>query len=187
MARKIVRPGDPAPDFDVQAVDGTRVRLSDYRGAPVLLSFYRYVTCPVCNLRIQQLAQQHERFSQRLNVLAVFESPNEFIHEYVARRGLPFPLIGDPDGRLYARYGVKRSWLGMLLGMLRLPTVLEATRARDYTFQWSGGHMNRVPADFLIGADGTIEVAHYGSELYDHLPFRDIDAFAARPETAAGA
>jgi|GEM_PF-4598026 len=52
MARTIIQPGDEAPAFEAEAVDGTQVRLCDYRGAPLLPSFYRYVTCPVCNDRI---------------------------------------------------------------------------------------------------------------------------------------
>lgn len=177
MNRNILRAGDPAPDFEREAVDGTTVRLADYRGRPLLLSFFRYVTCPVCNLRVQQLAQQHQRFSERIDVVAVFESPNAYIEEYVAHRGLPFPLIGDPDGTLYRAWGVRRSWLGTVVGALRLPTVLRAGRAKDYAFEWSGGRINRVPADFLIGADGRVAEAHYGRELYDHMPFTRIERF----------
>ena len=34
-----VQPGDEAPDFELEATDGRRVRLSDLRGTPVLLHF----------------------------------------------------------------------------------------------------------------------------------------------------
>ncbi len=34
-----LEPGSEAPDFDLEAIDGTRVRLSDLRGRPVLLHF----------------------------------------------------------------------------------------------------------------------------------------------------
>jgi len=34
-----VQPGDEAPDFELEATDGQRVRLSTLRGAPVLLHF----------------------------------------------------------------------------------------------------------------------------------------------------
>ncbi len=174
----ILDPGAPAPDFEREAVDGSRIRLSDYRGTPVLLSFFRYVTCPVCNLRVQQLAQNHERFSSRIQVIAVFESPNDAIQEYVEHRGLPFPLIGDPEGELYDAYGVDLSWIGMILGMLRIPTVARAVRAKDYRFTWSGGHAHRVPADFLIDRSGYIMESHYGRWLDDHMPFAHLEHMA---------
>jgi hypothetical protein len=39
LARQGVQPGDPAPEFELPAVDGGSVRLSDLRGKPVLLHF----------------------------------------------------------------------------------------------------------------------------------------------------
>lgn len=38
--------GDLAPDFDVQAHDGTRVRLADFAGKRVLLWFYPEADTP---------------------------------------------------------------------------------------------------------------------------------------------
>lgn len=34
--------GKPAPDFELTALDGKRVKLSEFRGRPVLLSFFGY-------------------------------------------------------------------------------------------------------------------------------------------------
>lgn len=38
---KLVTPGDFAPDFELRDVQGNVVRLSDFRGKPVLLAFLR--------------------------------------------------------------------------------------------------------------------------------------------------
>ena len=38
---KLITPGDRAPDFELEDVQGRRVRLSDYRGKPVVLAFLR--------------------------------------------------------------------------------------------------------------------------------------------------
>lgn len=32
----------PAPDFELTALDGSKVKLSDYRGKPVVLAFFAY-------------------------------------------------------------------------------------------------------------------------------------------------
>ncbi len=37
----LITPGDLAPDFELDDVQGDHVRLSDYRGKPVLLAFLR--------------------------------------------------------------------------------------------------------------------------------------------------
>jgi peroxiredoxin Q/BCP len=38
---KLITPGEPAPDFELEDVQGRRVRLSDFRGRPVMLAFLR--------------------------------------------------------------------------------------------------------------------------------------------------
>ena len=41
MKSNLITPGEPAPDFELEDVDGKYVRLSDLRGKPVLLAFLR--------------------------------------------------------------------------------------------------------------------------------------------------
>jgi thioredoxin-dependent peroxiredoxin len=36
----VVREGEPAPDFELATDSGERVKLSDFRGKPVVLYFY---------------------------------------------------------------------------------------------------------------------------------------------------
>ncbi len=38
---KLITPGDLAPDFELDDTQGEHIRLSDYRGKPVLLAFLR--------------------------------------------------------------------------------------------------------------------------------------------------
>ena len=38
---KLIAPGDLAPDFELEDVEGNRVRLSDFRGRAVILAFLR--------------------------------------------------------------------------------------------------------------------------------------------------
>lgn len=37
----LITPGDPAPDFELEDVRGNLIRLSDFRGKPVVLAFLR--------------------------------------------------------------------------------------------------------------------------------------------------
>ena len=38
---KLITLGDPAPDFELDDVQGNRIRLSQFRGRPVVLDFLR--------------------------------------------------------------------------------------------------------------------------------------------------
>ena len=176
---KTLHSGDQAPDFTLPGLDGRAVRLADYRGRKVLLTFFRYATCPFCTVRFVRLAQEAPRYAEQgIQVIGVFESSADYVREYLSRRGLPFPVIADPDGTLYAQYGVKKSLPGLLFGMFRMPTLLRALFDRDYRMAAPDGSLIRIPADFLIGPDRLIADAYYGSDIGDHIPFQRIDRFA---------
>ena len=38
---KLISPGELAPDFELKDSDGNLIRLSDFRGRPVVLAFLR--------------------------------------------------------------------------------------------------------------------------------------------------
>lgn len=41
-ASPAIKVGDHAPDFQLSSLDGRTVKLSDFRGKPILLSFWAY-------------------------------------------------------------------------------------------------------------------------------------------------
>lgn len=181
--------GDIAPEFTMPDLNGKPIRLSDFRGRKVLLVFFRYATCPFCTMRFVRLSQECARYSaEGVEVLGVFESSPEYIREYLSRRGLPFPIIPDPDGVLYELYGVQRSMPGLLLGMFRIPTLLRVLFDPEYRFAVPDSSLTRIPADFLIDSDQRIGDAYYGSDIGDHIPFKRIDVFVAvkEPERFSG-
>ncbi len=107
---KRLTPGTAAPDFHVTTVQGKEVNLSDYRGRRLLLSFYRFATCPFCNLRVHRLLQKRAAYQARnLELLAVFPSREELLLQYVSRQDERLPIISDPERRLYQAYGIETS------------------------------------------------------------------------------
>ncbi|MBU2551422.1 MAG: peroxiredoxin family protein [Proteobacteria bacterium] len=48
-------PGRPAVDFEVRDIFGQTRRLEDYRGRKLMLSLYRYASCPLCSFRVRVL------------------------------------------------------------------------------------------------------------------------------------
>lgn len=171
--------GQMAPPFETHDLSGRSVALQNYRGAYVLLSFYRFAVCPVCNVRMHRLAQQAEAFRQRgVYFIACIESTLENTHFYLDRVNYPFPLVPDPKGELYRSYGVGSSVVGVAKGMLiRQRDYQEAARLNlgGWDMRRFDGKFGRMPADFLIGPDGRIRLAYYG---HDHGDFLSIDDLA---------
>lgn len=167
-------PGQFPPALSTKDFLGQKVDLQQHRGHRVLLSFFRYASCPVCNLRVRSLIVAHERLtSQGLSVIAVFQSPSESIAEYVGKQDAPFPIVPDPEMELYKRFGVEIRWGGLLNGH----SALAAFKGMGNGFAPGRieGPINRTPADFLIDPDGRIAVAHYGKNIDDHLELDIIE------------
>lgn len=186
-------PGTAAPDFAVQDLDGREHTLAGYRGGPLLLQFYRFAACPMCDLRLHDFAREYPGLEERgVRVLAFFHSSPERLRRHFRKRALPFPIVGDPGEQVYRRYGVERSWARLLLSAARPRFYLDWVRSMRHGF-WGGAdlRMETMPADFLIDAAGTVRLAHYGADIGDHLPAERVHAaLAALREgapTAAGA
>ena len=112
-----LRPGDPAPDFELKDQNSEAVRLSGFRGqSTVVLYFYPKDDTSGCT---KEACAFRDRFAafRRLNaeVLGV-SSDSEASHQaFAAKYNLPFRLVSDPDGGVRKLYRVK-STLGIIPG-----------------------------------------------------------------------
>lgn len=178
------RAGDRAGSFRLTATDGTTFDLSGQADKPYLLSFFRFASCPFCNLRMHQLVTRFGELGGKLGIVAVFDSPLENLRAHADRHHAPFPVLADPGGVAYGQYGIEHSVAGVLKGMLtRMPTMLYAMFAKGYWPNRIEGSMTTMPADFLVDAGGVIHHAYYGKDEGDHLPFDEVKRFAARSTT----
>lgn len=168
--------GEKAPDFLVSDIDGTEHKLNNFEGKYLLLSFYRYASCPFCNLRISQLMKRVDEFEKEgLELLAVFQSPEEKIKQYVMKQKPPFPIVADPERKLYSLYRLETSWLGLMKTMVFKVTDMMKAFSKGFLPGTIEGEMNRLPADFLINKDGIIVESYYGKDIGDHMAFETIE------------
>jgi peroxiredoxin len=176
-----IQPGALAPAFRVEDVFGDPIDLGDYAGKRLLLSFYRNSACAICNLRVHQLIQRYPAYRRSgLEVLAVFESPRDSILEYVGKQDAPFPIVADPQAQLYMLYGVEVSEdkVARTMAMPETQATIRAAAEQGFVLtREAGSNFNRMPAEFLIGPDLTVQVAHYAEYVMDHLPFEVIERF----------
>ena len=163
--------GQSAVPFTAQSIDGADVSLTRFAGTPVLLTFLRFASCPMCNLHLHDLTEKYAGLHDRgLTVVAFFHSSADAIRGHAGRRQYPFPLVADPTSRVYRLYGVETSWLGLLFSIARPSFYVAFFRSLIHRF-WGGiaWQMAKMPADFLVGPDGRLVVAHYGRDIGDHL------------------
>ncbi|MEO8227365.1 MAG: TlpA disulfide reductase family protein [Gemmatimonadota bacterium] len=102
------RPGSRAPAIDLPALDGGRIRLADYRGQPVVVTFWAS-WCPSCRVEFPALVDAYRRYSaQGLRIFAVNERDQEMregdIRGFLAEVPVPFPVLIDRWGRSRRQY-----------------------------------------------------------------------------------
>jgi peroxiredoxin len=171
-----LKPGEKAPAFETHDWQGNRIVPFGSHPSVTLLSFFRYASCPLCNLRVRELITKYEQFVENgMRILAIFQSPAERISHYVGTQSPPFPLIPDPDLKLYRLYGVESSWRGFARAWtLGIPQVFRAVVVNGLLPGTVENDIHRVPADFLIDQDGQLMDVYYGQDIGDHMPLEQL-------------
>jgi peroxiredoxin len=103
--------GTQAPDFELPDASGKMVRLSDFRGRPVVLVFYPLDWSPGCSQQLDLYQQELDEFTRRDAQLVAVSVDSVYSHgAWAAVRGITFPLLSDfqPKGEVARRYGVWR-------------------------------------------------------------------------------
>ena len=126
----MIEEGKPAPDFELESDSGETVKLSDFRGRPVVLYFYPKDDTPGCTTEACEFRDAYDVFRDRgAEVLGV--SPDDMTsHEkFKTKYELPFTLLADPDHAVAERYGVwgEKKYAGKsYMGVIRSTFVIDA-------------------------------------------------------------
>lgn len=103
--------GEEAPDFTLAAVgpDGESgpLRLSDLRGARVVLYFYPKDNTPGCTKQACGIRDEWAAFREAgARVLGVSPDTEASHRKFQSKYDLPFTLLADPDHEVAELYGV---------------------------------------------------------------------------------
>lgn len=96
----------PAPDFTLEDLSGEPVRLSDYRGRPVLVNFWAS-WCEPCKVEFPLFEAARQRYAGTgLEILGVVHNDSaEAAAAFVAEEGAEWPTLLDPDDAVWDAYG----------------------------------------------------------------------------------
>jgi peroxiredoxin Q/BCP len=126
-----VTEGDPAPDFEMPASGGRRVRLADYAGKPVLLYFYPKADTPGCTKEACAFQEALPQLGHLgLDVIGISKDPMKPIETFAAKYNLTFPLASDQATGVTEAYGawVEKSMYGKkYMGIDRSTFLIDAT------------------------------------------------------------
>jgi peroxiredoxin len=165
QAQRAKKAGDVAPEFTLLDPEGKEVSSRDLlaRG-PLVVSFYRGVWCPYCNLELQALQEALADITVRgANLVAI--SPQTAANSRKSQRDnkLSFPILSDVKSEVANAFGIR----------FVLP---------DYLVELYKGFGNNLPltnndpswvlpmpARYVIGTDGIIAYSEVNPD-YTHRP-----------------
>ncbi len=127
--------GTKAPAFTLTADDGSKVKLSDLKGSPVVLYFYPADDTPGCTREACAFRDRSAEL-KKLGAKVFGVSPDDVAShvKFKGKFGLNFPLLADPDHAVAEKFG--------------------AWREKN---MYGKKSMGIVRSTFLIGPDGVIK------------------------------
>lgn len=154
-AQRARKAGDRAPDFILNDPDGKQVSSAELlQRGPMIISFYRGVWCPYCNMELQALqAALPELTATGASVVAISPQIAANSRKSVRQNGLGFPILSDPGNAVAAAFGLRFALPDDLVD-------LYASMRNDLpAFNGDDSWTLPMPARYVIAQDGTIVYA----------------------------
>jgi peroxiredoxin len=151
-AQRALKAGDRLPVFALPEPDGNMVSSADLLAhGPLVISFYRGVWCPYCNMELQALQEVMLQF-EKLGAKLVAISPQNPVNsrKSVRQNNLSFPILSDAHNDVAAAFGLRFEMPNYLIELYKsLKNDLPA-------FNGDPSWTLPMPARFVVGQDGTI-------------------------------
>ena len=139
--------GDQAPAFTLPNDSGETTSLSDYQGKRVLVYFYPRANTPGCTTEACDFRDSLTQLNDLgIEVVGISPDTGDKLVAFREKNNLTFPLLADPDKNVlkeWGAFGEKKNYGKIVEGVIR--------------------------STFLVGTDGTIELALYNVRATGHV------------------
>lgn len=148
-----LKPGDPAPPFEMPTAGGERISLASLKGKPVVLYFYPKDDTPACTQEALNFTEKMAEFARsKTTVIGVSRDPVTKHDKFAAKYGLKVILAADVEGEVCAAYGVwveKKLYGRVYMGVERATYLINAKGrvARIWRKVKVAGHVEEVLAE----------------------------------------
>ena len=165
VGSRALEAGDTAPRFVLNDANGNAVASSALLAqGPLVVSFYRGVWCPYCNMELQALQEALPAF-RAIGVQLLAISPQNAVNSRKSMREnrLDFPILSDPGNETAAAFGLRVALPGYLVD-------LYTSLKNDLPiFNGDTSWTLPMPGRFVIGQDGIVRYAEVNPD-YTHRP-----------------
>ena len=97
--------GEQAPDFESMDLEGNKIKLSDFRGSPVVLYFYPKDNTPGCTAEACNFRDNFDSLKGKgIKVLGVSVDNQKSHKKFQEKFNLKFPLVVDDSKKITTAY-----------------------------------------------------------------------------------
>jgi peroxiredoxin len=165
QAQRAKKAGDAAPEFTLLDPDGKPVASRELLAkGPLVISFYRGVWCPYCNLELQALQAALPDINARGASLVAI-SPQTAANSRKSQRDnkLGFPILTDVKSEVANAFGIRFALPDYLIEVYA-GFGNDLTKVND-----DPAWVLPMPARYVVGTDGIIAYAEVNPD-YTHRP-----------------
>lgn len=169
LAGGALKVGDLAPVFSLTDPDGVTVSSGELlKKGPLVVSFYRGVWCPYCNMDLQALQAELPQINALgANLVAVSPQTASNSRKSTRQNNLTFPVLNDTHNDVAAAFGVRYQMPDYLIELYKsLKNDLPGFNGDD---SWT----LPMPGRFVIDTDGTIIYAEVDPD-YTNRPETEL-------------
>jgi peroxiredoxin len=163
-AAKALKAGGKAPEFTLKDPDGKPVSSAELLAqGPLVVTFYRGVWCPYCNMDLQALQEAlPELAAQGAKLVAISPQTTPNSRRSQRENKLGFPILSDPGNEVAAAFGLRFKLPDYLIDLYK-------NAFKNDLAVVNGDHSWTLPmpARFVIGQDGIIAYAEVNPDYTD--------------------
>ncbi|MBA1275495.1 peroxiredoxin-like family protein [Stutzerimonas azotifigens] len=165
QAARAVKAGERAPTFELVDQNGQPVSSAELLAqGPLVISFYRGVWCPYCNLELQALNEILPRLRELgANMVAISPQTPVNSRKSVRTHELGFPVLSDLSGAVGASFGLSFALPDYLVELYK------ALKNDLPTFNDDPSWTLPMPARYVVAQDGTVLYSEVNPD-YTHRP-----------------
>lgn len=168
---------DPAPDLELQDINGMPVQLASlWKKQVLLLAFTRHFGCPQCKEMVDQLVAALPALKAKNLALAIVtQGTPEKAKAFCEERAPGLLCLADPERKAYAAYGLERASLWQVISLHVWRSNLRLKRERGWNVELppTGQDAMQMAGTFVIARDGRVRLPYYYDHIADH-PSADL-------------
>lgn len=136
---------------------------------PVVVVFYRGEWCSYCNRHMAALQEAFPEFQELgASLVAITPELPRYVQKTIKKSGASFSIVSDTDHKIMDRWNVSFTLDEFMY---------ERYKAFGIKIDRASGNKDRVlpvPATYIVGKDGKIEVVHFNKDYTERMPVSEI-------------